>query len=71
MEMIIIHLIFTSILGGEWSICDLDGNIIEGNLPSSKQKLIIAWTELHHDELVANWELAKNKENLVKIMPLQ
>ena len=70
MEMIIIHLIFTSILG-ERSICDLDGNIIEGNLPSSKQKLIIAWTELHHDELVANWELAKNKENLVKIMPLQ
>lgn len=45
--------------------------LIEGNLPSSKQKLIIAWTELHHDELVANWELAKNKENLVKIMPLQ
>ena len=57
--------------GGEWSICDLEGNIIEGNLPPSKQKLIIAWAELHHDELVANWELAKNKETLVKIMPLQ
>ena len=34
-------------------------------------QLIIAWAELHHDELLANWELAKNKETLVKIMPLQ
>ena len=57
--------------GGKWSVCDFDGNIIDGELPSSNQKLVSAWAEIHRDELVANWELAKNKENLVKILPLQ
>lgn len=57
--------------GGKWSVCDFDGNIIDGELPASKQKLVSAWAEIHRDELIANWELAKNKENLVKILPLQ
>ncbi len=57
--------------GGKWSVCDFDGNIIDGELPAPKQKLVSAWAEIHRDELIANWELAKNKENLVKILPLQ
>ena len=44
---------------------------MEGELPTSKQKLVSAWAEIHKDELIANWELAKNKETLVKILPLQ
>ena len=44
---------------------------MEGELPASKQKLVSAWAEIHKDELIANWELAKNKETLVKILPLQ
>ena len=57
--------------GGEWSVVDFDGNIMEGDLPASKQKLVSAWAEIHKDELIANWELAKNKETLIKILPLQ
>lgn len=55
---------------GDWSVFDFDGNLLEGNLPISKQKLISAWTEIHRDELFANWELAKTKEQLLKINPL-
>lgn len=57
--------------GGKWSVFDFDGNIQEGELPLAKQRLIGAWVEIHRDELIANWELAKNKETLTKILPLQ
>ena len=57
--------------GGKWSVCDFDGNIIDEELPASKQKLVSAWAEIHRDELIADGELSKNKENLMKILPLQ
>lgn len=50
---------------------DLNGNILEGEMPAKQQKLIAAWAEIHHDELVASWELAVNKEPLFKISPLK
>ena len=71
MAMTTIRRTFTSTMAEKWSVCDFDGNIIDGELPASKQKLVSAWAEIHRDELIANWELAKNKENLVKILPLQ
>ncbi|KIM10280.1 MAG: hypothetical protein KU37_10795 [Sulfuricurvum sp. PC08-66] len=44
--------------------------IIEGNLPKKQQKLVQAWMEIHHDELIANWELALAGEQPYKIEPL-
>ena len=35
-----------------------DGGLIEGYLPSNKEKLLTAWIEIHQDELMANWKLA-------------
>jgi len=48
-----------------------DGDILEGNIPKSKMKLLQAWIELHKDELVANWELAISGEHPYKIEPLR
>lgn len=50
---------------------DLEGNLLEGELPLKQTKLVAAWAQIHHDELVANWSLAVNKEPLFKINPLQ
>lgn len=50
---------------------DFDGNIIEGEMPKKQTKLIAAWTELHKDELIANWELAASMQPLYKIEPLR
>ena len=36
--------------------------MVEGNMPGKQIKLIIAWAELHKDELLADWELANNGE---------
>ena len=45
--------------------------VIEGNLPRKQRKLVLAWAEIHQDELMANWNLVMNGENPFKIEPLQ
>lgn len=50
---------------------DFNGNLLEGDMPAKQQKLIAAWTEIHRDELAANWELTASKEELFKISPLR
>ena len=48
-----------------------DGNLIEGELPKNKQKLVIAWIELHQDELMADWQLAVSGNKIFPIEPLK
>ena len=48
-----------------------DGELLEGRLPSNKMKLVMAWIEIHRDELMADWELASKGENPYKIDPLK
>ena len=48
-----------------------DGELLEGNIPKSKMRLVQAWIELHKDELVANWELTVAGEQPYKIDPLR
>lgn len=50
---------------------DFDGNIITGEMPNKQMKLLAAWAALHHDELLANWELAISEQPLYKIDPLR
>ncbi len=49
----------------------LDGQDLEGSIPRNKRKLLDAWMEIHHDELVANWTLLSNGEKPAKIEPLK
>jgi hypothetical protein len=44
--------------------------IIEGELPRRQSRLVLAWAELHQDELMADWELVMNGEEPFKIQPL-
>ena len=45
--------------------------IMEGNLPKKQAKLVLAWAELHQEELMAIWRLVMNGEEPFKIQPLQ
>lgn len=38
----------------------LDGAVLAGELPPSKHKLVVAWIEIHREDLLANWSLAVN-----------
>lgn len=49
----------------------LDGTVLEGGIPRNKMKLLLAWMEIHKDELAANWELLSNGEQFFRITPLQ
>ena len=48
-----------------------DGEILKGKLPKNKMKLVQAWMEIHHDELMADWKLAVNGQLPFKIDPLK
>jgi hypothetical protein len=48
-----------------------DGDLLDGNLPGGKIKLILAWIELHKDELMADWELASSGQKIFTIDPLK
>ena len=56
---------------GKNAVFDMDGNLIEGEMPKAQMKLIAAWAEIHKSELLANWDLAMNEEPLYKIEPLR
>lgn len=35
-----------------------DGSVLAGELPPKKHKLVVAWIEIHQEDLMADWELA-------------
>ena len=37
-----------------------DGTVLAGELPPKKHKLVVAWIEIHQDDLLADWQLAVN-----------
>ena len=49
---------------------DLEGNIMAGFLPTKQRRLVLAWLELHRDELNDNWYKAERHEELCVIQPL-
>ena len=56
---------------GSKALIDIQaGCVIRGALPFRQLKLILAWCELHRDELMRNWELAKDAKPLNHIAPL-
>ncbi len=48
-----------------------EGDLLEGSLPPGKMRLVLAWVEIHRDELVADWQLAASGQNPFKIEPLR
>ncbi|OUO76022.1 hypothetical protein B5F53_17795 [Blautia sp. An249] len=41
-----------------------DACVLQGALPSRQLKLVLAWYVIHQDELMQNWELAKDGKPL-------
>ncbi|MBI9084202.1 MAG: DUF4160 domain-containing protein [Desulfobacterales bacterium] len=44
--------------------------VLDGKFPPRALGLVVEWAALHQDELLQVWELAKNREPLMKIEPL-
>ncbi len=48
-----------------------DGILLEGILPTNKHKLVVAWIEIHHESLMADWDLAVTGNPIFRIDPLK
>ena len=46
------------------------GRVLKGAFPSKQLKFVLAWGAIHQEELMENWELAKQDLPLKKIAPL-
>jgi len=57
--------------GQEVVIAIPNGEILEGEIKPNRLKLVQAWIEIHQDELMADWELASQGQDIFKIEPLR
>jgi hypothetical protein len=48
-----------------------DLNVIDSTMPRRQLRFVIAWAELHQQELRENWHRARAHETLKEIEPLQ
>jgi hypothetical protein len=55
---------------GQAASVDFSGELIAGSLPPRARALVAEWAALHEDELLANWERARNDAPLQPIDPL-
>lgn len=63
---------FHAFYGDEVAIFSIEtGQMIQGDFPSKKAALVTAWTIIHHDELLKNWNGLARGEQISKIKPLE
>lgn len=55
----------------EASIAIDNGKVIAEKLKRKQLKLVQAWIEIHKEELMVDWSLAKKGQSLFKIEPLK
>ncbi|MBP7865760.1 MAG: DUF4160 domain-containing protein [Acidobacteria bacterium] len=48
-----------------------EGELMEGELPGKKLRLLQAWIDIHEEELMADWSLAVRGEPVFPIEPLR
>ena len=48
-----------------------EGELLAGSLPRRQAKFVEGWIALHEDELLANWKLAMDNQQLFRIDPLK
>lgn len=53
------------------AVISLEGELLSGELPSKKMKLVLAWMEIHSEDLFANWKLLSDGKEYFKIDPLR
>lgn len=56
---------------GHKIVVSLDGKVLEGSFPNAKLHMLLAWMEIHKEDLIANWQLLSAGEQFFKIDPLR
>lgn len=56
---------------GQFVVVDLDGNVLEGEIPNKKLRMLLTWMDIHQEELIADWNLLLTDGEYFKIDPLK
>ena len=51
-------------------IIEIETGIVKGYMSKRALRMIFDWSEMHQEELMANWHLARDRQPLQKISPL-
>lgn len=63
---------FHATYGGEEVIVSInDVEVLEGSIPSKQLKMLLGWAAIRQKELLDNWELAAQRQELFAIEPLK
>lgn len=63
---------FHATYGGEKVLVSIrDIEVLEGSIPKKQLKMLLGWAAFHQEELMENWNLAENKQELFAIEPLK
>jgi len=63
---------FHATYGGHSAIVSImDLEVLEGDIPSKQMKMILGWAAFHQEELMENWQLAVDKQELFAIEPMR
>ncbi len=61
-----------AIYAGDEAVFGIEtGELLDGKLPRRQTRLVQAWLEIHHDELIADWSLAVAGQPVFGIDPLK
>jgi hypothetical protein len=57
---------------GEFTMTgELESRAIHGEFPGRAQRLVLEWMQLHQQELLDNWNRARQRQPLQRIDPLE
>jgi hypothetical protein len=57
---------------GEYEITiEIETGVVTGSFPKRALRHVLEWHDLHQSELMANWELCRQKEEPKSIFPLE
>lgn len=62
---------FHAVYGNNKITVEIESDVVRGEFPSASLRLVLEWARLHKRELAHDWELARNREPLLPIEPLE
>lgn len=63
---------FHAIYGGDEVLVLINEiEVLEGQMPNKQLKMLLGWAALHQEELMENWNLAEQKQDMFQIEPLR
>ena len=62
---------FHAVYGEHELSVEIESGKIHGEFPARALRLVLEWANLHRQELIENWQLAKQGQPLKRIAPLE